>query len=148
MELSLEERERRSEQAKALVASGKFGGPQPGSGRPRKKRAAEIVAEQVSAEGQTIFDRLMEIVRDGTHSNTISAARELMSIEDREAARNEREDEKIDEMHRDQLIALVVGQLKELSERGVIPDIIDGSNLIVEVEDERSSIAGEIPSST
>lgn len=149
MELSDEERQRRSERALALHSEGKFGGPQPGSGRPRKKRAAEIVAEQVSNEGQAIFDKLMEIVRDGTHSNSISAARELMAIEDREAARYEREDSKIDDLHRDQLLLLVATQFKELSDRGLIPDfagIIDGE--IVEPADEESARTREISAST
>lgn len=149
MEITETEREARRQRALALHAEGKFGGPQPGSGRPRKKRAAEIVAEQVSNEGQAIFDRLMGIVRDGTHSNAISAARELLSIEDREAARLDKEDDKIDNMHRDQLLLLVASELKELSDRGLIPgfaSVIDGE--VVEVADERPAISGEISAST
>lgn len=147
MELSEQERQRRSEMAKALHADGKFGGPQPGSGRPRKKRASEIVAERVSEEGQAIFDRLMEIVRSGTDSNSISAGRTLLDIEERESNRTEREDERIDDMNRTQLLAFVAAKLQELNESGAIPgfeDIIEGS--FVEYEDGGSSDPREITS--
>src|SRR5689334_4196708 len=122
MELTEEERKRRSLQARENFAAGKFGGPQPGSGRPRKKRISEVIADQVDDEAQTFFDRLMTIVRSGTDSNAITAARELISISEKEAARRDREDDKIDDMHRDQLLLLVAMQFKELSDRGLIPD--------------------------
>lgn len=149
MEITDEEREARRQRALALHAEGKFGGAQPGSGRPRKKRAAEVIAEQASQEGQAFFDRLMEIVREGTHSNSISAIRELVAIEDREASRMDREDEKIDDLHRDQLLELVFTQIKELSDRGLIPSlagVVEGE--FAEIADEGPSNAREIPAST
>lgn len=147
MNLSEEERQKRSERALALHEQGRFGGPQPGSGRPRKKRASEIVAEQVSTEGQAIFDRLMTILRDGTDSNSISAASKLLEIEKQETDRLEREDEKIENMHRDQLLLLVATQFKELHDRGLIgTDIIDGQ--FVEIDDERTSGTRQITASS
>lgn len=129
MELTDEERENRRQRALALHADGKFGGVQPGSGRPRKKRVAEVIAEKVADEAQTIYDRLMQIVREGTDSNSISASRQLLEIEASESTRLDREDEKIDSMHRDQLLLLVATQMKELYDRGLIPDlagVVDG----------------------
>lgn len=148
MELSDEERERRRQRALALHEEGKFGGPQPGSGRPRKKRVSEVIADQVDEEAQIFFDRLMQIVREGTDSNAITAARELISISEKEAIRKDREDERIDDMHRDQLILLVATQLKELSDRGLIPNlpIIDGE--LVEVTDEEFAGTREIAASS
>lgn len=149
MELTDEEREARRQRALALHADGKFGGAQPGSGRPRKKRASEVVAESVAAEGQLIYDTLIEIVRSGTDSNKMSAAKTLMEIEEKEAQRSDREDDKIEEMHRDQLLLMVASKLEALSDRGLIPgfaEVVDG--YAVEVEDSGPSGPSEIPAST
>ena len=144
-----EDREARRQRALAMREQGKFGGPQPGSGRPRKKRISEVIAEQVDDEAQTFYDRLMQIVREGTDSNAITAARELIAISEKEADRRDRQDEKIDDMHRDQLLLLVAMQFKELSDRGLIPDfagIIDGE--ASEVTDEELTGLSEIPASS
>lgn len=149
MELTQEERDRRSLQARELHAAGKFGGPQPGSGRPRKKRVSEVIAEKVTDEAQTIYDKLMEVLRDGTHTNSIAAIKALLEIESKESDRSEREDAQIDNLHRDQLLLLVATQMKELSDRGLIPDltgIIDGE--AIELADEEPARVGEIPAST
>jgi hypothetical protein len=148
MELTDEEREKRRQRALALHEQGKFGGAQPGSGRPRKKRVAEVIAEKVADEAQTIYDRLMQVVREGTDSNAISASRQLIEIEEKEAIRLDREDDKIDSLHRDQLLLLVATQMKELYDRGLIPDlpgVVDAE--FEEVANEGTRQLGEVSGS-
>lgn len=141
--LSLE----RSERAKSLHAQGKFGGPQPGAGRPRKKRASEFIAENVSDEAQTFYDRLMTIVRNGNDGNSMAAMRDLLGIEEKEQIRKDRDKERVEDMARDELLILVAGKIQELAESGAIPEFfIDGE--AYEVEDEGLAGPREIPAST
>lgn len=136
--LSLE----RSERAKALHAEGKFGGPQPGSGRPRKKRASEVIAEQVADEAQTFYDRLMTIARHGNDTNALASIRDLLKIEEAEQIRKDRDKERVEDMARDELLILVAGKIQELAESGAIPtEFIEGTAW--EVEDEGPTAIGE-----
>lgn len=129
--LSLE----RSERAKALHAQGKFGGPQPGSGRPRKKRASEVIAEQVADEAQLFYDRLITIARSGNDTNAMTAINNLLKIEEVEQVRKDKDKERVEDMARDELLILVATKIQELAESGAIPEeYIDGSAW--EIEDE------------
>jgi len=123
-----ERKEKQREIAKRLVEEGKFGGAGRGQGRPRKPRASEKVAELVAGDGRRIYERLMSILENGTDSNSILAVRELRAIEENERKiSDDDENREIDNMKKDQILALVVGKLLELGEKGVLPDdIIDG----------------------
>lgn len=115
---SLERREQQREVAKRLVEEGKFGGKGRGQGRPRKKRASEVIAEQVSTEGQEIFDRLMEITRGGKNMESIAAANSLIAIEEKERKLQMEEEQSYEHMRGNDLAELLWNQLKELSENG------------------------------
>jgi hypothetical protein len=139
--------------AKRLVEEGKFGGAGRGQGRPRKPRASEKVAELVAGDGRRMYDRLMDILDNGTDSNSILAVREIRAIEENERKIVVEEDQaSIDNMKKDQLLALVIGKIFELGDKGVIPnEIIEGE--IVGITDERPSessetVAGAIERST
>ncbi len=110
---SPERREQQREIAQRLVSEGKFGGKGRGQGRPRKKRASEVVAEQVANEGQEIFDRLMEITRGGRPGDSISAARTLLETEEKERKLQLEEEQTVEDMHRNDLLELVAGLLTE-----------------------------------
>lgn len=131
--------EKQRELAKDLVAKGKFGGANRGQGRKRKPRASEKIAELVSNDGRKIYDRLMLILENGTDSNSILAVRELRAIEENERKiADGDEDREIENMQKDEVLALVITKLLELGEKGVIPgDIIEGE--IVAINDERPS---------
>jgi hypothetical protein len=136
--------EQQRELAKDLVAQGKFGGAGRGQGRKRKPRASEKIAELVSGEGKRIYDRLMTIIDNGTDSNSILAVRELRAIEENERKiADDDEDKAIDDLKKDQLLALVVDQLMKLGDKGVIPtdEIIDGE--VIRVTDSRPSELSE-----
>jgi len=138
-----ERKQQQRELAKRLVEEGKFGGAGRGQGRPRKPRASEKVAELVSGEGRRIYERLMSIVDNGTDSNSILAVRELRAIEENERKIADQEEEQaIENLKKDQLLALVVGKLLELGDKGVVPrDIIEGE--VVSVTDNGPSELSE-----
>lgn len=143
MDWTPERREKQREIAKDLVAQGKFGGAGRGQGRPRNPRASEKIAELVAKDGVKIYDRLMEVLENGTDSNSILAIREIRAIEENERKIIDQEDEQaIDNLKKDQLLALVITQLLNLGEKGVIPgDIIEGE--IIGYTDERPSELSE-----
>jgi hypothetical protein len=142
-----ERRKKQSELAKQLVAEGKIGGAGRGQGRKPQKRASDLVAEKTAEEADAIFNRLMEIVRDGNDANSRAAAADLLRNEREVIERQLQEDKRLDDLRRDELLALVAGTFIELREAGVIPDdIIDGS--FVEVEDGRPADYREIPRTT
>lgn len=135
--------EKQRELAKRLVEEGKFGGANRGQGRPRKPRASEKIAELVAGDGRRIYDRLMSILENGTDSNSILAVRELRAIEENERKIIDQEEEQaIENLKKDQLLALVVGKLLELGDKGVIPgDVIDGE--VIGITDSRPSELSE-----
>jgi hypothetical protein len=93
LNLSPEERKRRSDAAKALVAAGKIGGPRPGSGRPRKKRASELVAEAAESEAKTMIDTLRQTMAPGNPANVRQNAVKLwLDIEQKEESLRREED--------------------------------------------------------
>lgn len=124
---SIERREKQREVAKELVAQGKFGGKGRGQGRPRKKRASEVVAENVANEGQEIFDRLMEITRGGKNMESIAAANSLIAIEEKERKLQLEEEQSYEDMRGNDLAESIMGLLTELSSNGTIDfPIIEG----------------------
>jgi hypothetical protein len=123
----LERREKQREVAKRLVEEGKFGGAGRGQGRPRKKRASEVVADLTSAEGQDIFDRMMEIVRGGNDGNSISAARTLLETEEKERKLQLEEEQSYEHMRGNELSESIMNLLYELSANGTIElPIVEG----------------------
>lgn len=130
-----ERKQQQRELAKRLVEEGKFGGAGRGQGRPRNPRASEKIAELVSSDGRKIYDRLIDILQNGTDSNSILAIREIRAIEENERKiHDDDEDKAIENLKKDQLLALVVSQILELGDKGVIPtNIIEGE--IIDVTD-------------
>lgn len=116
----LERREKQREVAKRLVEEGKFGGAGRGQGRPRKKRASEVVAEKVAEQGSDIFDRLMEITRGGNDGNSISAARTLLETEEKERKLQLEEEQSYEDMRGNDLAESIQNLLYELSANGTI----------------------------
>src|SRR6476659_2881435 len=122
-----ERRELQRSVAKDLVAQGKFGGKGRGQGRPRKKRASEVIAEQVASEGQEIFDRLMEITRGGKNSESIMAANSLIAIEEKERKLQLEEEQSYEDMRGNDLAESIMTLLYELSADGAIDlPIVEG----------------------
>lgn len=126
-QLSPEVREKLRENAKAMVASGKIGGARPGSGRPRKKRASEIVAERAVEEADNIVSAFSDALKDHNPASVrIKAAESWLKIEHDETKLKMEEERHVDEMKTNEIIELVVNKLGKLVNAGVLPDIIDG----------------------
>lgn len=129
MELTSQEIERRRDNANALVAEGRLGGADFGrlGGRPRKQRAAELIAEKVAAEAETMLARLKEIIDSGGEANAIQSIKTLLQIEDNERQITENEELKFEQFKRDELIKFIAGTLGELQGQGILSrEIIDG----------------------
>ena len=121
MELSQEERDRRRENMLRLHREGRAGAEFVKlGGRPRKPRASEHVAEQVREDAQLFYQRMKEIVLEGGEKTASATFNTLMRIEEQERKITVEEEEKIDELNRIELLALVSEQLRELQSSGVI----------------------------
>ena len=142
-EISPEERERRRQwaleknQETVVEPDGtvrrKFGGPQPGSGRPRKPRASERIAERVAADGDTFYIKLKEIVDGKNPSEARKAIETLLNIEEKERSLKVQEERDIENMRRDQLMVYIKSKLEELGIE--LPDVIEGTATLVEPEE-------------
>lgn len=135
MDLTIEERQRRSELAVQLHSEGKFGGAAYGrmGGRPRLPRASERIAEKVASEADTIYDRLMDILVEGKNSDSLHAINQLLKIEENERQIIENEELRVEQLKRDELIELATNSLRELQEAGIIPHFVD--SWAIELED-------------
>lgn len=130
LQVSEQERKRRSELAKKLNKEGKFGGKQEGAGRPAKQRAQEIVAEKIQAEANNIFKALKAALTDEkAPSIRLKAALEMLNIEQREYDYKAREENRLyDNLSKEALLKLIVQRFAELEAAGVdIPYDFEGS---------------------
>jgi hypothetical protein len=123
MELSSTEIERRRNNANTLVAQGRLGGAEFGrlGGRPRKPRAAEMIAEKVAGEADTFFERLKEIVETGGEANAINSIKTLLQIEENERQIIENEELRFEQLKRDELIKYLTTAFGELQDQGFFP---------------------------
>jgi hypothetical protein len=130
LELSDEERKARSDRMRRLHAEGKAGA-QFGhlGGRPRQKRAAELAAEKIAAEGEELYRILKEKIDSDSEKISLDALRFAYELEERERKANVEEEVRYEQLKHAELAELVIGNLVELIEAGQI-DLGD----IVEVE--------------
>jgi hypothetical protein len=122
MNITDEERNRRRSNALELISEGKLGGAAFGrlGGRPRNPRASERVAQRVAGDGDMIYERLKEIVEDGSNTTAIASALALLKIEDNERKIEENEEMKFEQLRRNELIEFIADSFKELQDQGVI----------------------------
>lgn len=146
-EISEQERQRRRDLAIELHKQGRFGGKQPGSGRPRKKRASEVVAEEVSKQATKISKELFRLLHDDSSTVRLKAASKLLEIEAVEVDRQMEEERHLERLRHDELVAEVVYRLERLNGAGVI----DVPGFEVEApgtREVRALEAGEAPDSS
>jgi hypothetical protein len=119
--ISEEERERRRQNMLQLHREGRAGAEfGKMGGRPKKPRASEHVAEQVREDAELFYQRMREIVLEGGEKVASATFNTLMKIEEQERKITVEEEEKIDQLRREELLALVAEQLRELGESGII----------------------------
>lgn len=116
-----ERRQAQRELALRLHEQGKFGGVQPNSGRPRKRRASEVINEQIELRWREILDALFDALQPDKSPNTrLKAAEALMKIADRENDRTDKETERLENMTATQIIDDLMPDLQRLMEAGVL----------------------------
>lgn len=119
--ISEEERERRRQNMLKLHQEGRAGAEfGKMGGRPKKPRASEHVAEQVREDAELFYQRMREIVLEGGEKVASATFNTLMKIEEQERKITVEEEEKIDQLRREELLALVYEQLREATESGII----------------------------
>lgn len=124
--LSDEERERRRQLARELHAQvdpdtgrRRFGGSQPGSGRPRKVRAAELVAEEAQKEARNIAKVLKEAIEPNQPITVrVAAAKQWIEIENKEAELQLKEDRELRDLSHEELVARVSAMFITLQDSG------------------------------
>lgn len=137
MELSVEERQRRSDLAKRLRSEGKLGGPKSkeNAGRPRVKRASELVAEGIREDAPKILKALRMALAADSPSVKLKAALEMLNIE-REETKIQLKEEKqaYENMDRDKLLGLIGERFKQLKKEGVdVEQLIFGKAKAIDV---------------
>jgi len=115
MQISDEERERRSKAAKDLVTQGKLGGRQPGAGRPRVKRASEIVAEHASKKAKDIVGALDDALAENQPASVrLQAVKTYIEIENQSVKLSMEEERHIEDMQTSDLISYVESMITQL----------------------------------
>lgn len=134
--VSDEERARRSELAKQLHSkvvdptTGRraFGGRQPGAGRPRRVRAAELVAEEAKKSATEIVSALKDALDAGNPASIrVNAAKTWLEIENREADLQLKEDRDFATLSDEELAMRVAEGFMRLSSSGAFDEVLSAS---------------------
>lgn len=115
-----EELQRRSDKAKELYAQGKFGGAQPGSGRPPIKRRA---AQRVAEAAERASDDLIAAFRAGLDPSQpatvrVNTAREWITVERQERELSLKEEKSYDDMSAGELKKAIMAKFLRLEAGG------------------------------
>lgn len=142
LNISDEERKRRSEAMKKRIEEGKAGAAFGRlGGRPKKKRASEVVAEEASKHGKEIAQVFLDAM-DETNPNSIriKGAEGILKVEEKEARLQMDEEEHFAKMGRDEL----AGELaRMLSGNPVIMDTLSRAATMVQNGEVEPTIEGE-----
>ncbi len=125
--LTPEQRQAKSDAAKALVAAGKFGGRQPGAGRPsRKKLALAKIAEEAEKHSTQMVEALEAgldarqpaSVRVATVKEWTKMERDYHDIQAREEADMEAKATNV-------LLEELIGRIFKLKDLGALPAAVE-----------------------
>lgn len=126
MNIDESESKRRSELAKQLherrdPITGRrlFGGHQPGAGRPKKRRATEVINEKIEANALDYWQRLHDIAMSKkADAISIQAINQIIMIANKETDIQTREDRSLDKVGTEELIEIVSSRVARLAESG------------------------------
>lgn len=120
--------ERRRERAKELhnkrdPVTGRplFGGKQPGAGRPRKRRATDVMNEEIEKNAMLYYQRLHDLAQSKKEGIALAAIRQLIEIANKETDVQAREDRNTSEKTTEELKEFVASKLARLAESGKLP---------------------------
>lgn len=121
LELTDEQRKERSERMRRLNAEGKAGAEFGKlGGRPKVKRATEIAVEEIQKEGKELAQRLLELTESKSEKTRLDALKFAYTLEESERKATVEEEVRYDQLKRDDLAELVIGNLFELIRAGQI----------------------------
>lgn len=117
---SPEEIQRRKDLANELVRQGKFGGPQPGSGRPpTKRRAAQAIADAANQNVNQLIDAMKAGIDPKQPASVrVSTAEKWISMERQESELKLKEDRQLEDMSADDLRKLIASKFAGLKAGG------------------------------
>jgi hypothetical protein len=123
-----ERREAQRQWAKKAREEGRFGGRQPGAGRPRTKTVSEVVSERAQENGERIARRLLNMVDHKNPTVSLGAIDRIHTME-QAVQKNMREDErelmKLSGKSLDQVFAQTLSELGVDYDYDVPPDQIE-----------------------
>jgi hypothetical protein len=111
-----------------------FGGPQPGSGRPRKKRATEVLNEKIEDHADEIWDAMYRALNSNKPFVALQAAKQMVEISKMETDYQMKEERSLEDTPTEELVELVARRFARLADSGIIPYDIDGEAVEVEPE--------------
>lgn len=115
-----EERQRRSDLAKEMAAEGKFGGKQPGAGRPRKRRVTEVLNDKIEGDANLIYERLKESLDSDSESNKLKAIQIMLETAKTEMDYQQKQKRDLTDLSEEDLIELIAAGVGVLGEGGEI----------------------------
>lgn len=98
-----------------------FGGAQPGSGRPRKRRPTEVMNEEIEKNALAYFMKLDSIAKGSQPGLALAAIRQLIEISNKETDVQAKEDRHADKKSTDELKTQIASRLARLAESGKLP---------------------------
>lgn len=135
LNLSDEERERRSKAMKLSNAQGKTGAEYGKlGGRPRKKRANEVAADKIREKGEMIANKLLNHIENGDPKISLEAIKHAHFIDESERKIEIEEEVRYEQLKHAELAELLIGNLRELIARGDIGAEIIDAEIIAERE--------------
>ena len=134
---SPEEIQRRKDLAAKLVKEGKFGGPQPGSGRPpTKRRAAQAIAEAANNEVNGLIAALKAGIDPKQPASVrVATAEKWINMERQESELKLKEDRQLEDMSADDLRKLIASRFAGLKAGGAADFFDVDADEILELED-------------
>lgn len=122
MNISDEERKRRSEAAKELHRQGKIGGDRrsEGAGRPKVEKATAKIAKAADRSAEKMVRELNNILKNGKPGEKLKAIELWLSIANKEQDKAEKKElQQIQSAGRDELLKIVGAQIIPLLEAGL-----------------------------
>lgn len=158
LNISDAERKARSDRAKALhrrtdpvTGLTMFGGRQPGQGRPKKKRATEVINEKIEAHANEVFEAMLKGLRSPKPFVALQAARQMVEVSKYEYDTQAKEERSLESISTDELVEIVSSRMARLAESGNLTYDFEGTATAIEParldegqgeQDEPQAIAG------
>jgi hypothetical protein len=130
---SPEKREAQSQLAKKMYEEGRFGGKQPGAGRPKIKTVTQVIAEEAQKDGIAIYKELKRMMLQSRSDSVKLGAMDRVFAREDQHQKLMRDDEK--EVLKLSGKSLDAAVSEALAEFNLVPDIELSDEDIMEISD-------------